>query len=43
VHLIQFRQIQAIPEYILGAEKRTLMLAGTISTRNLFALLNIER
>ena len=42
VHLIEVGQFESIPEDVLGAEKRALVLAVAISTRNLFALLNIK-
>jgi hypothetical protein len=43
VHLIEVGQFESIPENVLGAEKRALMLSVAVSTRNLFALLNVER
>ena len=42
MHLIQFRQIESVPEDVFRPKKRALILSNTILLRYLFSLLNLE-
>jgi len=42
VHLIQFRQVETVPENIPGAQERTLVFAEPVLLGDLLSLLNRE-
>jgi hypothetical protein len=42
MHFVEVGEFESIPEDVLGAEERALVLAVAVFARDLFALLDVE-